>query len=492
VTTFFSEKRRRANREACGRSLSASCRRTYCAGTTARANSFTSYPVITAWGDAPMGCSVMWQAESPWAGHSDIWNQDLPGFFRGPEDKTTTTSCDYYHALDAGFSPYWAQVCFKPEPLKATLTDQFAKTKTHEWHLAAPGQNRCPNSRTPTFYECAEAAKNIMTKYYPDDDADDSMQWMDTDRVTRLDMWCGRAGWGSTPIGCSMHTRQNRGKGPWTAYYMEEGIRKPTAEWKPLEDKDHCLHRVIDPDLQLICEGIEPMKTPDMKDMDETEEMYKNYCEVVTSDIGRGLSPLNPGKGWCGTVPLARSDLAENDLKDWVHQSECLSHRKCIAGFGDLWSTDNHMNCVDTVSPCHWNPINPRALRCLTGLSYAQRSAQTSDPITRTFEKVAENQALMHTLVKSRIAWYDRMWVSNLENSETIEDESLKIGFKNKIYQGSLQNLDPYDTEPQRSDAVYDKVTGDGRSGSLSARGMRKEYTTHFEHCGGKLFRRRF
>jgi len=442
--------------------------------------------LITSWGDLPSGCSVMWQAENPWHGHQNIWNKDLPAFWRplnvpqGTWDRGL--GCDYClnkSPKASGFSHLFASVCFKPEPLKATLNDQFASTKSFEWHLAAPGQTKCPKSRSPKFYECAEAAKNIMTKYYPDD-SHKSMQWVDTKEATVIDLVCNRAGWGSTPIGCSMRTRQNRDKGSLVPYYLEPGIRDVR------EGVTGCYNQDIDPDLQLICEGIEPVKTPDMKDMDETEEMYKNYCDVVNSDIGRGFSPLNPGKGWCGTVPLLRSNLAENDLKDWVHQSECLKHRKCIAGFGDRWSTDSHVDCVDTVSPCHWNARNPRALRCLTGLSYAQRSAQWNDPITRTFEKVADTRALTDTYTKSKIAWTERRILYNLKVAEAQPSKEAKKGYLDKVMQGVMEN-NPGDTQPERSWSIR----GDGRSGSLSARGMMKEYTTHFEHCGGSLFRRR-
>jgi hypothetical protein len=291
------------------------------------------------------------------------------------------------------------------------------------------------------------------------------------------------------------------------ARYLEAGVRKvdwgknlwyepfittPNGEWKAgnwvfLEQEMFpCKEEETDPDFQLICSGLGPtVKTPDMKDMKETEEMYKNYCEVVTSKIGGD-------KGWCGTVPLEKANLEEDDeVKDWVHQSECLKHRKCIAGFGDRWSTDSHVDCVDTVSPCYWTQLNPRATRCQTGLSYAQRSARSNDPITRTFEKVAENQALMDTYKKSQIAWNERVWAYNVavaaaaKNPGTIklaEDYLWAQTFeKNKLsYPRGVGDEDPEPEQPSRI------LTGDGRSGSKDWMvGIHDEYMTHFKNCWG-------
>jgi hypothetical protein len=125
-------------------------------------------------------------------------------------------------------------------------------------------------------------------------------------------------------------------------------------------------------------------------------------------------------------------------------------------------------------------------LRCLTGLSYAQRSAQWNDPITRTFEKVADTRALTDTYTKSKIAWTERRILYNLKVAEAQPSKEAKKGYLDKVMQGVMEN-NPGDTQPERSWSIR----GDGRSGSLSARGMMKEYTTHFEHCGGSLFRRR-
>jgi len=246
------------------------------------------------------------------------------------------------------------------------------------------------------MWECTEAANNIMVKYFPNDSPRDNMQWMDMREVETQKMYCGRKGWGTVPNGCSIKTRNYRDKGTMTAYYLEPLIRY--YNYKPL-----CKDDDMDPDFQLICSGIEPYsKTPDMKNLVGTEEMYTNYCDVVNSDVGRLT------EGWCGTVPLERANAAAAENKDWVHESECLKHRKCIAGFGDVWGTDTYVNCVDTVSPCIWRPDLNDYQKCVTRLSYAQRYAVNDDAIARPWNKDAEEQAGRDAFRKKHQAWIDR------------------------------------------------------------------------------------
>jgi len=504
-------------------------------------------PFKSTWGCLPFGCSVLME-DTPingdgWKGRTGLINKDFGAYYRQPPEEGRGCTGD-------ACSPYFKMVCYKPEGLKGTLNDvdanRYSGFKTKSWHLAEPGITDCKigSGRAPYMWECAEAANNIMVKYFPNDSPRDDMQWVDT-RERNLDKWyCGRKGWGSVPNSCSIKTRNYRDKGTMTAYYFEPHNRE--HNWNSAcEDDD------INPDFQLICRNTRPRtKTPDMKDLVETEEMYSNYCDVVNSNVG------TPDQGWCGTVPLERANAAAAEMKDWVHESECLKHRKCIAGFGDVWGTDTYVNCVDTVSPCIWRPDLNDDQKCATGLSYAQRYAVNDDAKARPWNKDGEEQAGRDRFRKKHQAWVDRILGWNVGIWKSDNPGSYKgqgpvtpephvvygrhlMGGEAKKKQGEFPDTflnSPGDTEPHdinSSDPSNHKFMsrrhlmfaidttaaefhnmpevltwpgdpepveltyfqrllfykkGDGRSGPYSQSTIRKPYATHFGHCGGRIF----
>jgi hypothetical protein len=307
-----------------------------------------------------------------------------------------------------------------------------------EYHLNERGKARCTSGLPPDWFNCVEAANNIMTKYYPEETAKGTLKWFDTTKYDEVK--CGLGYWGTVPSMCSLQTQLNGGKGPFVAHYIERMARS----WCPEHD--------IDPDFQMICSGLKPPETPALKSFDETEEMYKNHCEPWLWN----LESYSQFYRWCEIVPLQKSREVPKEISLWTHESECLKHRKCIAGFGN-WRTDSHVDCVDTVSPCQWNEREGELGRCTTGVNYAQRVAQDQNPVLKIFHYREYYNLLMQRLHKEKQKWRAR------------DDPK-----------------GPYPEDFTQDYLIGIRDNRDGRSGNINIDKIKKDYFTHFGHCSAQ------
>ena len=130
---------------------------------------------------------------------------------------------------------------------------------------------------------------------------------------------CGDPGWGRRPPGCSL-TIGGDYEARWNQFDMG------------------CKSSDLAADYQLVCSGPQ-LDTAAVKSFDESLAQYSDYCIAVRQ-----------------TDYCTKSSTEE----------ACYTYRKCIAGVGQ-WFPHSNERCVDTVSPCFWDPENNS---CHRGLGY--------------------------------------------------------------------------------------------------------------------------